>query len=330
MRTFLLIVAVLMSQIGAWAQGVPTATLHQGGEFKTFYSANALRQALAEAQPGAIINLSAGSFKGGCTISVPVSVRGIGVGSLSNEAVSNSGRTVILDVINVNVPEDAEGKTVSMEGMECETIKITEAPNSVFSKMLIKSIQTGEGEPKMENISFIHCVLDNFYFAKSATLQLFNCVLTGFRDASSADLVAVNNCIVNMNPYQTDDRNTCVYTNCIFNMADQTQDWKYCSAYNCVALNGEEDTFQNENAQAERNNRLFPEGMDVFVEGTYYKLTEEAAKYLGNDGTQVGIYGTSLPFSVTTSYPQIKKFMVAPESTSDGKLKIEIEIDANN
>ena len=70
--------------------------------------------------------------------------------------------------------------------------------------------------------------------------------------------------------------------------------------------------------------------MKVFKDETYYQLTDEAAKYLGSDGKQVGLYGGSLPFSLKTNYPQIKKFTVAPESTSDGKLKIEIEIDANN
>ena len=66
--------------------------------------------------------------------------------------------------------------------------------------------------------------------------------------------------------------------------------------------------------------------------GTYsdtetFELTDEAkAQYLGTDGTEVGIYGGSLPFTTESSLPKIKKFNVASKSTEDGKLKVEIEV----
>ena len=68
--------------------------------------------------------------------------------------------------------------------------------------------------------------------------------------------------------------------------------------------------------------------------GTYndnetFELTDAAkAQYKGSDGTEVGIYGGSLPFDPTPTNPQITKCNVASKSTADGKLSVDIEVSA--
>lgn len=60
-----------------------------------------------------------------------------------------------------------------------------------------------------------------------------------------------------------------------------------------------------------------------------FELTDAAkAQYLGADGTEVGIYGGNLPFDPTPSNPQITKCNVAAKSTADGKLSVDIEVNA--
>ncbi len=60
-----------------------------------------------------------------------------------------------------------------------------------------------------------------------------------------------------------------------------------------------------------------------------FQLTDAAkTQYLGTDGTEIGIYGGSLPFDPTTSNPQITKCNVASKSTADGKLSVDIEVNA--
>jgi hypothetical protein len=60
-----------------------------------------------------------------------------------------------------------------------------------------------------------------------------------------------------------------------------------------------------------------------------FELTDEAkTKYLGTDGTQVGIHGGSIPFDITPTNPQITKCNVASKSTIDGKLSVDIQINA--
>ena len=56
-------------------------------------------------------------------------------------------------------------------------------------------------------------------------------------------------------------------------------------------------------------------------------LKDEAkAKYLGSDGTEVGIYGGNMPFSPFLDQPFIKRLKVAPRSSRDGKLSVDIEV----
>ena len=58
-------------------------------------------------------------------------------------------------------------------------------------------------------------------------------------------------------------------------------------------------------------------------------LTEEAkGKYLGTDGTPIGMYGGIMPFNMIPSYPRITKMNVANKTTADGKLSVEIEVSA--
>jgi len=58
-----------------------------------------------------------------------------------------------------------------------------------------------------------------------------------------------------------------------------------------------------------------------------FELTETAAAtYLGDDGTQVGIYGGTTPFNPTPTNPQVKKFTV--NSTTEGdQLKVKINVE---
>lgn len=66
-----------------------------------------------------------------------------------------------------------------------------------------------------------------------------------------------------------------------------------------------------------------------YLDSQNFQLTEAAkTQYLGMDGTEVGIYGGSLPFDPVPSNPQITKCNVAAKSTADGKLSVDIEVKA--
>ena len=51
-----------------------------------------------------------------------------------------------------------------------------------------------------------------------------------------------------------------------------------------------------------------------------------AAKMLGDDGTQVGVYGGPYPFNPNVRNPRIKRSSVALRATNDNKLAVDIEV----
>lgn len=104
----------------------------------------------------------------------------------------------------------------------------------------------------------------------------------------------------------------------------------YTDAYNCVAVS-ENTCFDN---LSNTTNTVVSEYLDIFktYTGKYddkepLELTDEAKnKYLGLDGTEIGMHGGNFPFDSKTSAPQITKFNVASKSTVDGKLSVDIEV----
>ena len=67
----------------------------------------------------------------------------------------------------------------------------------------------------------------------------------------------------------------------------------------------------------------------LFEPNTFYILTEEAkAEFIGQDDTELGIYGGNLPYDNHILSPQITKCNVAAKTTADGKLSVDIEVKA--
>ena len=62
-----------------------------------------------------------------------------------------------------------------------------------------------------------------------------------------------------------------------------------------------------------------------------YQLKEEiATSFLGNDGTEVGIYGGMRPYHPRPPYMIINSINVAGRTTDDNKLNVEIELNTGN
>lgn len=136
--------------------------------------------------------------------------------------------------------------------------------------------------------------------------------------------MAVTNCYVkstNVNP-------VCQFNNCI--ISGTTKPNSSCTAYNCVTEKGMLDNILDKEGNYE------VESIDsIFVKyyatdwANYYKLTDEAAAtYLGQDGTQVGIYGGLRPFTPVPSYPLITEKSIAGQTTTDGKLRVYVKAEA--
>ena len=98
----------------------------------------------------------------------------------------------------------------------------------------------------------------------------------------------------------------------------------YCAG--CTSKN--ENPFRDITGSTNKN---FNESIwdTLFKPDTFDELTNEAkAEYIGNDGTEIGIYGGNLPYNTRILSPQITKCNVAAKTTADGKLSVDIEVKA--
>ena len=127
------------------------------------------------------------------------------------------------------------------------------------------------------------------------------------------------------------------YMNCfIYWTYDATYSSYYklpsCSAINCVVYSEKpgnkilENVIDNStNVQVDSISNIFKTWRGTYSDQETFELTDEAkAKYLGNDGTQIGIYGGALPYDPTPSNPRITKFYLTPKP-AEKKLEIQLE-----
>lgn len=307
------------------AQQQLVATLTHGEEISMFYGAYAYRDAMAAAVDGDVINLSGGGFQA-CNIDKAVSIRGAGV--------EVEMPTIIINNFDINVPAESTER-LSIEGVKISndiTIKGI-LTNAYFMKNYITRVN-GHNEANIKNINFVNCQVHCYDVNQSnstVSCQFINCYVNDIHnEANSKATAAYVNCVIRPtnNGYNTDWIANSTLLNCILvndylNSLPATS-----SATNCLAVsNRGENAFSN---VAPSVNNQHIHDFTIFTDSDYMKdLTDEAkATYLGSDGTPVGMFGGSLPFSFTPTYPQITKMNVASKTTADGKLSVDIEVSA--
>ena len=307
------------------AQQQLVATLTHGEEISMFYGAYAYRDAMAAAVDGDVINLSGGGFQA-CNIDKAVSIRGAGV--LAEMP------TFIVNDFDINVPAESTDR-LSIEGVKISntiTIKGT-LTNAYFMKNYITRVN-GHNEANIKNINFLNCQVHCYDVNRSnltVSCQFINCYVNDIHNEQNSKATATYvNC--GIRPANNgSNTNWIAYStllNCIL-VGDYLDSLPATSsATNCLAVsNSGENAFSN--VAASVNNQHI-HNFTIFTDSDYMKdLTDEAkAKYLGSDGTPLGMFGGLLPFSFTPTYPQITKMNVASKTTADGKLSVDIEVSA--
>lgn len=316
MKHFALLLMAMLCSIVASAQASLVATLTHGNEVTSFYSSNALKEAYAVAADGDVITLSPGTFTATDFKTKKVTVRGAGMMLDSNPTII-SGRTKI----DISRTEENEDFQIVFEGLYfTNEIQYAQMYNYAFIKCYIAESLSAYGNYEIDNGRFIHCIL-NQCFIRGGSCTYTSCVVK--RGTYSWGTQSLFNCdILNCNYYASS------YNNCLFIMDnDYTTISSNTTEMNCYYVGPSDNFFSN---MPYAPNVTLPADTPVFKDGpdNYELLDENAATWLGADGTQVGIYGGSLPFDPATSNPKITKFNVAPKTTADGKLSVDIEIQA--
>ena len=335
-----------LSAASVFAQSSLIATLSHEGEITAFYGADALKEAHEAAAHGDVITLSSGTFYS-TGIYKAITLRGAGI---QVDTKNNILPTIISGDFIIHLSDTlTERMTIeSIYNSNIITLGGT-LKNARFIKCRLGELRCqNETNGYMVNCSFIHCkVASKIKFTNNGTICSFiNCYLNQpqYLSSSSGGSINFQNCIVQSGYGSYYDRGFAFFDcyggmffyNSILIGNDYSTNSSVLSsssvAYNCVAMNtlNSKDCFGNI-PNTTNSMSSYAEVFNDFT-GTYndditFELTDEAkAKFLGTDGTQVGIYGGNFPYDPTTTNPHITKCNVAAKSTADGKLSVDIEV----
>jgi len=338
-KLFLSMVAVMIATV-SFAQNTLVATLSHGEDISMYYGTYALRDAMNAAQSGDVINLSGGAFQA-VNITKGITLRGTGI--------DDAAPTYISGNFTINVPSD-DANRLSMEGIRSTgTITMKGTFNSPYFVKCEFYRFTYSDNPIIKNAMFVNCkIRDNYRLAGTSTVQFINSYVQGFYNQDQNNTAAnFINCLIK--PYYDGSYasnreyrpefiinsqllNCIIFNNSSTNYIQETQLPSTTIATNCVSIQFS-NLFGAQAANTKNKTATFA-GLFKSFTGNYsnsqaFELTDEAkTTFLGDDGTQVGLYGGVLPYNSTPSYPQITKMNVANKTTADGKLSVEIEVSA--
>lgn len=328
-KMFLSFVVAIISTTAMFAQNTLVATLTHGDDVTMFYGVNALREAHGAATSGDVINLSGGAFQS-VNITKAVTIRGAGIDS--------TNPTYINGELQINISEE-DSERLSVEGIRftgtISTIGATS--NAYFMKSQFTNVWI-ENESIDKNMMFVNCKITSQFSNKgTSTFQFVNSYVSNvmfWNDKGSGTFV---NCIIKpQSGYECSNiRNSQLY-NCIIDHSVDYNNTDFPStsqATNCVVVN-----YRSVFGQSQANigcigdvsyANMFKDYTGTYTDDQTFELTDEAkAMYLGTDGMEIGLYGGLMPYNSTPTYPQITKMNVAKKTTADGKLSVEIEVNA--
>lgn len=301
------------------AQSSLLATLNHEGTITTFYGTNALQQAHSAAVEGDVVTLSSGTFAS-VNITKAITLRGAG---MTLDASTQTEPTVLANNFSIEIPDEST-KRLTIEGIYSnQEITIKRLKNALFLKdRMWRLYASSKGIAK--DLTFIHCRITDIFFTNDGSASFQNCVLPS---RTSGGSYIFKNCIIGGGGTTVDQCDNSEYKNCIIMPSQQPTNTS--TYYNNMFIgNTTISSITNKTNVKVSSDDERLNGVNFSVsDDNDYKLTDEAKAIMkGTDGTEVGIYGGSLPYDPTPTNPQISKFNVAAKTTADGKLSVDIEV----
>lgn len=332
----------------AYAQNTdaPMATLQHGDQTQVFTGTDAFIAAYNAADSGDVITLSAGNFNGVSTISKSISVYGAG---FERDEETNTNATVISSSFHLQHGDivDSDGNTITgarkvngshFEGLSINSISLGNSSTSDYeikdiaiAKCHIRELTLYPGAfanltIRQSQISTFretgwqqNAILTNLYIANS------HIGFDGHSRFSTSSTIHIDHCLI-MNMIETPAlfTNSILYSslpsgstakNNIFigkgsaiggGVQDMNNNWTDVAAAGIFAADGEDGTYA-----ADKTFELkYPD------------------KYIGTDGTQVGLHGGNYPWNKIPCIPRITESDIDTRTSADGKLKIYIKAEA--
>ena len=351
-RILLTLVAALNVVVMCVAQTSFVATLSHNDTFTHYYGANALTSAYKAAVDGDIINLSSGTFTASSLIiDKGITLRGTGF-ETTNTTYEAAFPNLTFISGDIKFRSTDSTRVTTVEGIRFKSKVSIETFSSDKGQGTIKFIKNF-----IANVNATYWTIDT---KDSPKVRFYNNAINGmyFNGYTKPDFLFYN-CYIE-NPYSSSANfaeNSSAFINCVIKYNNQNKNY-YCSwahylnFYNCIIYcENRNDRFPStvtcQNCLSVNwgglydylvsggNNKNNDTITDVFktYSGTHnwhetFELTDAAkTTYLGTDGTQVGMQGGNYPYSTTVQYPVITKFKSAPQTTKEGILSINVEVD---
>ena len=323
-----LMVALIVATL-SYAQSGLLATLSHNGEITTYYGASAFREAYDAATDGDVVTLSSGAFNA-VNLEKAITIRGAGMGF---NVETQAEPTILLGDFDINIPETAESR-LTIEGIyHNEHIKIAcILKNATFLKDRFNRIEYKDYRSNWcENLTMIHCKIFGAFNPgnDSASASCMNCYIYEPVSWGGKGTSEFLNCVIDSHSFY-DSNMKSTFKNCVLYLTNSYQTLPRSSVvYNCVGIGASNlfDYISNSTNSIKTFEEVFKTYTGSANDEENFELTDEAkTTLLGLDGTQVGIYGGNMPFSATTTNPQITRCNVAAKSTADGKLSVDITV----
>ena len=331
-KLFLSLVAALLAATATFAQSSLLATLSHNGAITTYYGASALRDAYAKAVVGDIITLSSGTFTA-VNIEKAITLRGAGTGF---DNLTQAEPTIIQGDFTI---QTGKPKLTTIEGIYSNNTVTFYNSNITFLKSRFKIIQSyNTGDSSI--LSFIHCRIAELLKTTNSTYESYtsvscvnSIVIFPENNSHGTSNFEFNNCIVyrgkwaDRGLYRATFKNSILIVTTAVTMESSNLFNNTLGLYTDGTANIFSNSTNSTNTQIKEYSTVFKTFTSSYSDSETFELTDAAkAKYLGKDGTQVGIYGGNMPFDGTPTNPQITKCNVAAKTTADGKLSVDIEV----
>ena len=319
---------------------IQSATLIHGNQTSVYYTSNAFAQAYSAAQDGDIIVLSAGSF-GGANISKSITIYGRGYETDTESGLAPT--ELSLDIYAKESYDELGNQvytypTLTIEGLYGRITVQSNSHGAVIRNLVIRKCKGNfTMSADCENCLISQCVSPGFQVPtaghKAYALNIENSWLSyvhGNEDIEST--INFDHCLIykfNYHNYGKEDAPIAHYTNCIF--LDTSIPTYSTTANNIfVSSTGSTETIDaNGNWRGVSNALVWAEANE---DGDYAATKTFAlkfpAKYVGTDGTEVGINGGNAPFDRISPIPRILAADVDLRTAEDGKLNVSFKVEA--
>lgn len=349
-KALLLLTALCIATLG-FAQ-LPFATLTHNDSVRVFHGISALQQAHAAAVNGDVINLSSGVFDA-VNITKAVTIRGAGMFAdnatgRQNTSIRNAFTVAVTDTVN-------RLELIGLYFISGASMTIYKAYHPQFIKCRFQNVSATNrnGQQTTDityNANFINCIVNhwqsstwnnNSSWSAHAT-QFYNSVILGYSHTDEPGVQIVNS-IVKIDPDANNLNNKTILNSILYiNSAYYSNgSLNGYTVFNSIGINttsgGAYNYFDLTNMSGHYLHnyggfaQVFQTFRGTYSDGMSMALNDNiATTILGEDSTQVGIYGGYYPWDPSVSNPFIGHCTAARRTDEQGMLQVDIEIINND